>query len=193
MLKLHLNFAFGTLEIDAEDEKELIEQTAFWQAMPAACPVCGASTRLNVRNAGSHIYREVICAGTVQHTMKIQVHKNAEQTLYIRDVWMYWDAEKKQEIVVWENGRPTSHVNQEVTQPETRSAQRDAQPDAPDAPPTFRSPDDAVDWAVSAGRFTKRDAAVAAYNRLKADKKPQSAGEMWALWLGLVNNPGRAA
>lgn len=187
MLKLHLNFAFGTLEIDAEDEKDLIEQAAFWQAMPAVCPACGASTRLSVRTPGDHIYREVVCTGPVQHAMKIQVHNNKQQSLYIRDVWVYWDAEKKQEIVVWENGRRTSHVSQEPPpEPEMQGEQ-------PEKPPTFRSPDEAVDWAVEKGRFTKRDAAVAAYNKLKADKKPQSAGEMWALWMGLVNNPGERA
>lgn len=178
MLKLHLNFAFGVLEIDAEDEKELIEQAAFWQAMPASCPVCGASTRLNVRNAKGYIYREVVCTGSFQHVMKIQVHKPPETGLFIRDVWGYYDTEEQKDMVLWENGHPTSHVSTEPPpEPEMQGEQ-------PEKPPTWKTSGDAVQWACDKGYFPNERAAKEAFTNLYNAKGKPDKTTMFPLWMG---------
>jgi len=54
-----------------------------------------------------------------------------------------------------------------------------------DAPDVFKSLKDALDWGMKSGVFNARDHAKRAYNKLKADNKPETAKEMRDLW---VNN-----
>lgn len=48
--------------------------------------------------------------------------------------------------------------------------------------PSFKSMDDAIDTAVNEGWFATREEAEQTYNSVKAERKPQSPDEMWALW-----------
>ncbi len=46
----------------------------------------------------------------------------------------------------------------------------------------FAGPDQAIAWAVEEGFFGDVDSARAAYERVKAEAQPGTAGEMWELW-----------
>lgn len=46
----------------------------------------------------------------------------------------------------------------------------------------FAGPDQAMDWAVEEGFFPDIESARKAYDGLKAEAQPATAGEMWELW-----------
>jgi hypothetical protein len=53
-------------------------------------------------------------------------------------------------------------------------------------PTSFSSLDEAVDWGVRFGRFPNKKAAKAAYDKLKAERTPKNAAEMWDMWIAEV-------
>jgi len=55
-----------------------------------------------------------------------------------------------------------------------------------DTPSTFSGPDHALDWGMSKGIFRAHTHALNAYNKLKFEHNPQSASEMFALWIADV-------
>jgi len=53
-------------------------------------------------------------------------------------------------------------------------------------PAVFASADDAISWGFEQGAFRDAVHAKNSYDKLKAEKKPRSAGEMWSLWKAKV-------
>lgn len=54
------------------------------------------------------------------------------------------------------------------------------------APITFAGPEDAIAWGVEQECFRDAVHAQNAYNKVKADKKPAAASDMWRLWVDEV-------
>jgi hypothetical protein len=55
------------------------------------------------------------------------------------------------------------------------------------APPMFKNPDDAKQWALDLEAFADKEEADAAYAEVRKDVKPSNAGEMFAAWIAAVN------
>ena len=54
------------------------------------------------------------------------------------------------------------------------------------APAAFSGPEDAIAWGVEQGCFRDTVHAKNAYDKLKREKKPQTASDMWQLWIETV-------
>jgi hypothetical protein len=54
------------------------------------------------------------------------------------------------------------------------------------APGAFSGPEDAIAWGVEQGCFRDTVHAKNAYDKIKREKRPQSAAEMWQLWIATV-------
>lgn len=54
------------------------------------------------------------------------------------------------------------------------------------APAAFSGPEDAIAWGVEQGCFRDTVHAKNAYDKLKRDKKPQTASDMWQFWIEAV-------
>ena len=54
-------------------------------------------------------------------------------------------------------------------------------------PTSFAGPEQAIAWGLDQGCFDALQHARNAYDKLKAEHKPQSAHEMWALWIADVS------
>lgn len=108
-IKMSLAIPGGAIEISAANQKELIEEAAFWQSLPHTCPICGTETRLYYKEPNGFSYYGLICTNPQwpRHEMNCGQHKEGG-TMFVKDVWQYWDPEQQRAIVVWENGRPTN-------------------------------------------------------------------------------------
>ena len=58
--------------------------------------------------------------------------------------------------------------------------------DADQMPTSFTSATDAIAWGVEQGCFRDARHGQAAYDKLKGEKQPKSAGEMWQFWIANV-------
>ena len=67
MQKLTLQTPLFTVEISAEDERDIFKKAAFWLSLPPACPVCGAAVVLDYRTPKTFKYYELKCTGTPAH------------------------------------------------------------------------------------------------------------------------------
>ena len=54
------------------------------------------------------------------------------------------------------------------------------------SPVAFSGPEDAIAWGVEQGCFRDTVHAKNAYDKIKRDKKPQTAADMWQLWINEV-------
>lgn len=54
------------------------------------------------------------------------------------------------------------------------------------APSAFSGPEDAIAWGVEQGVFRDAVHAKNAYDKVKSDRKPKTAGDMWAAWIADV-------
>ena len=59
--------------------------------------------------------------------------------------------------------------------------------DQPERPTSFGGPDLAIAWGMAQGCFRDEVHAKNAYDKLKAEKKPQTASEWWPLWIAEVD------
>lgn len=75
-LKISIAAATGaTVEITGETAQKIIQQAAFWQAIPRQCPLCAASLAFTFRQPQEDPYYGLICAGSPAHEMNFGVHK----------------------------------------------------------------------------------------------------------------------
>ncbi len=54
------------------------------------------------------------------------------------------------------------------------------------APTSFNGPEEAIAWGVEQGRFRDAVHAKNTYDKVKTDKKPKTAGDMWRFWIEAV-------
>lgn len=66
-IKTHIQTGIYAFEIEAKDEKELIERVAFLSTIPSKCPLCGAEVRLDFRTPQGFSYYGMHCLGEVKH------------------------------------------------------------------------------------------------------------------------------
>jgi len=60
------------------------------------------------------------------------------------------------------------------------------------APVAFSGPEDAIAWGVEQGCFRDTVHAKNAYDKIKREKKPKSAADMWQLWIDTVEQRKQA-
>jgi hypothetical protein len=110
------------VNIQAEDSKSLIQQLAFFTAIPQQCDICGGELHFSFRNPDPKVkYWGVECEGTIKHTLNFGVHSEEEKGLFIKDEWEYYDREAQEYRKVRARdvrealGPPLSTVSQKQT------------------------------------------------------------------------------
>lgn len=76
-LKYTIHKSFGSIEIEAKDDKDAFEQMTLWAELPDACPVCATSIYPHFRKTpnGDYKYYELYCTGTPQHRTQLGQYK----------------------------------------------------------------------------------------------------------------------
>jgi hypothetical protein len=87
MQKIIIETPTFRIEIDADNERDLIKQAAFWQSIPAFCPICKAPLILNYRRPQTFEYYEVKCTGIPSHSVNFGEAKGTHN--------LYFDAKKQ--------------------------------------------------------------------------------------------------
>lgn len=206
-----------TITGEVDGPKEVFQHVHFWQSLPHVCPIDGTATVLRFKQPGDFEYYSLASTGTPTYEYKLGIHNTKDKTLFAKGQWTLWDAEKKEEVVVWENGqflnghKPKPQAQRADPTPRNNGKQRREMPPEVQfqTPPqdeqkvgrwtesaakavlnsgdtyNFPGKDDAQDFAVAAGAWT-REEVEAQYETAKSQLKPKSAGEMWKGWLDAV-------
>lgn len=104
MQKLTLHTPTYTVEIAAEDERDIFKKAAFWLSLPTDCPVCGSSVVLDYRTPKTFKYYELKCTGTPAHKTNLGQPQDGG-TLYL-------DASKPWELSHFQaSDRDPGHTN----------------------------------------------------------------------------------
>ena len=98
-MKLTISVLGATLELEVANEKEAIKRLAFYQSLPAVCPVCGGASRFSFREPEGYEYYGLVCEGG--HEYKFGQHKEGG-SLFPKGQWTRYDGEK--DVVVWPVG-----------------------------------------------------------------------------------------
>jgi hypothetical protein len=99
MLEATVKLFNGKTEVNvqAEDSKTLIQQLAFFTAIPQQCDICNAELHFSFRNPDPKVkYWGVECEGQVKHTLNFGVHSEEEKGLFVKDEWEYYDREAQE-------------------------------------------------------------------------------------------------
>jgi len=116
-----------TIQVAAENQKDLIEQIAFWSQLPTACPMCGASVYLYHRQPQGYDYYGLKCVGeegdgTNAHECNFGQYKEGGGALFYKaDSWA--DAWVPQADGYSDDGSDPGHQDTEAP-PERRQPQR---------------------------------------------------------------------
>lgn len=94
------------LQFAAADQKDLWRQTALFQALPSVCPIDDSPTRFNYRYIDENDYFEIVNSGPLPLKYLLGQYKKGGD-LFSKNRWVIWDAEREEEITLWENGRLT--------------------------------------------------------------------------------------
>jgi hypothetical protein len=87
----------SSIKVSAEDSKDLIQQMAFFTAIPSKCDICGASLHFSFRNPDPKVkYWGVVCEGQIPHTLNFGVHTDEGKGLFVKDEWEYYDVENQE-------------------------------------------------------------------------------------------------
>lgn len=95
------------LQFAAADQKDLWRQVSLFQALPDTCPIDGTPARLNYRYVDENDFFEVVNSGPTLFKFPLGQYKKGGD-LFPKNMWVLWDGERKEEIVLWENGRLTA-------------------------------------------------------------------------------------
>lgn len=91
---VHLFHGKTEVKIQAEDSKTMIQQLAFFTAIPQQCDICGAHLHFSFRNPDPKVkYWGVECEGQIKHTLNFGVHSEEEKGLFVKDEYEYFDKE----------------------------------------------------------------------------------------------------
>ena len=63
-----------TIEISADDPKELVQKASFWSCLPHSCPVCQKDLVFTYRTPKNFKYYGVRCTGTPSHATSFGVN-----------------------------------------------------------------------------------------------------------------------
>jgi hypothetical protein len=87
----------SSIKVSAEDSKDLIQQMAFFTAIPSTCDICGASLHFSFRNPDPKVkYWGVVCEGNIPHTLNFGVHTDEGKGLFVKDEWEFYDTENQE-------------------------------------------------------------------------------------------------
>jgi hypothetical protein len=101
-----------------------------------------------------------------------------------RGVNVEWARSGRSGGTVWDDSRSWVNMPERIEQAVYGGLSAEEQAKLADAVPTaFTGPDHAIGWGFEQGCFDAIQHARAAYDKLKGERKPKSAGEMWALWV----------
>jgi hypothetical protein len=73
-----------SVEIHSDSIKQVIEQAAFWNSLPAACPLCNAPVAFFHRDPKDNDYWGLNCTGPVTHESNFGVYKTTEKGFYYK-------------------------------------------------------------------------------------------------------------
>lgn len=130
---INIEIPGGSIELEADSQKQVFEELSFWQSLPKTCPVDGSPIRLNVRDAktGKGVkvtYYELISTGNP--VFSGDVGQNIEGgTLFYDGTWTYYDGQSETKII--HKGKPVVDVakflagfaHKQPTQPVKTAAQ----------------------------------------------------------------------
>lgn len=94
------------IQFSAADQKDLWRQVSLFQSLPATCPIDDTPARLNYRYVDENDFFEVVNTGPILYKYLLGQYKKGGD-LFPKNTWVLWDADRKEEIVLWENGRLT--------------------------------------------------------------------------------------
>lgn len=94
------------IQFSAADQKDLWRQVSLFQSLPATCPIDDTPARFNYRYVDENDFFEVVNTGPVLYKYLLGQYKKGGD-LFPKNTWVLWDADRKEEIVLWENGRLT--------------------------------------------------------------------------------------
>jgi hypothetical protein len=111
-------FLLKIMEIKGCDIKEAWQQAAFLHGLPTICPVDQSPTRFGYSKIEKDEFYTIESTPQDDKTPVYQFHfgtRQADQKLFPGKMdetagkavqrWVYWDSEKRTQVVVWENGR----------------------------------------------------------------------------------------
>jgi hypothetical protein len=83
MQKIIITLPLYTIEIEADNERDLIKHAAFWQSLPTACPHCRTPLVLSYRTPQNNEYFELRCTGDkAVHSINLGQPKDDGKPLY---------------------------------------------------------------------------------------------------------------
>ena len=140
MYKMTIQVPGGTMEVPGDSLEAVIKAASFLQNLPFVCPVDGTPTRLSYRKAGGYDYYGLVSTGAAVYTYPFgrplekgdgeffegKVVKAGKETSTRRQ-WCYYDHDKQEQIVLWEDGRLTAEGRKR------QAGLRQAQPPTPEA------------------------------------------------------------
>jgi hypothetical protein len=93
-MEINLVLALGAgarVEVTADNVKALIEQAAFFQDLPTACPVCDAPVQFTCRHPQGFDFYGMRCTGQPSHETTFGVHKEGGTLFYkASEPWSAW-------------------------------------------------------------------------------------------------------
>lgn len=93
-----------TVTVSAEDEKVVIEQAAFFNNLPRACPVCAANVVFTFRKPKGFTFYGLRCLGPTQHEATFGQHKEGGKLFYKEsESWKQFRVEQETEQPVDEH------------------------------------------------------------------------------------------
>lgn len=128
MYKMTIQVPGGTMEVPGDSLEAVIKAASFLQNLPFVCPVDGTPTRLSYRKAGGYDYYGLVSTGAAVYTYPFgrplekgdgeffegKVVKQGKETSTRRQ-WCYYDHDKQEQIVLWEDGRLTAEGRKRQT------------------------------------------------------------------------------
>lgn len=90
MQKLTITAPTFTVELTADNERDLIKQAAFWQSIPSKCPVCQKPVVFEYTTPQTYKYYKLKCTGDPSHSTNFGVKKEGSD--------LYYDAGKRWEV-----------------------------------------------------------------------------------------------
>ncbi len=101
-----------------------------------------------------------------------------------RGVTVEWARSGRGGVTVWDDSRSWVNMPERIEQAVYGGlSQADQAALAAAVPTAFTGPDHAIGWGFEQGCFDALQHARAAYDKLKAERRPSSAAEMWRLWV----------
>lgn len=95
-----------SVEIEAENARDIVEKAAFWHALPSDCPICHEPVRFFYREPKDNSYWGMHCLGTPKHETNFGVYKEIAKGLYYKG---------DKDWHTWSNGRDADDAGQPYT------------------------------------------------------------------------------